>query len=172
MAWPVPRARAAAIDDRTGCAWRNDSVRSLGTPLSDATEERNWRKMLHRAINVRNRNPKAKTHKCRLNCGAEESMLHLTRCRNIRIYWNAVKDFLSTVLEVKDIQYIENLIIFNIVKRKLVSTDACAFIRHAFNHFYRDFAMVDTHKAKFIWEKTFAKTMEGLVAVAGGRADL
>ena len=26
---------------------------------------------------------------------------------------------------------------------------------------YRDFAMVDTHKTKFVWEKTFAKTMEG-----------
>ena len=32
---------------------------TLGTPLSDATEERNWRKMLHRALFVRNRDPKA-----------------------------------------------------------------------------------------------------------------
>ena len=32
---------------------------SLGTPLSDATEEKQWRKMLHRAINVRNRHPEA-----------------------------------------------------------------------------------------------------------------
>ena len=32
---------------------------TLGTPLSDATEERNWRTLLHRAIFVRNRDPKA-----------------------------------------------------------------------------------------------------------------
>ena len=31
---------------------------TLGTPLSDATEERNWRKLLHRALFVRNRDPK------------------------------------------------------------------------------------------------------------------
>ena len=50
---------------------------SLGTPLSDATEERNWRKLLHRAIFVRNRDPKV-SHDCRLKCGCkDESMLHL-----------------------------------------------------------------------------------------------
>ena len=51
---------------------------TLNTPLSDATEERNWRKMLHRAIHVRNRDPKLPSKACRLRCGdPDESMLHL-----------------------------------------------------------------------------------------------
>ena len=51
---------------------------TLGTPLSDATEERNWRKLLHRALFVRNRDPKARSHDCRLKCSCtDESMLHL-----------------------------------------------------------------------------------------------
>ena len=32
---------------------------------------------------------------------------------------------------------------------EVVSTAVCAFIRHAFEHFYRDFAMVDTHGKAF-----------------------
>ena len=31
---------------------------SFGTPLSNDAEERQWRKYVHRAINVRNRNPR------------------------------------------------------------------------------------------------------------------
>jgi hypothetical protein len=41
----------------------------------------------------------------------------------------------------------------------LVSVEACAFIRHAVNCFYRDFAMVDTHDKSFIWQHTFADAM-------------
>ena len=50
---------------------------TLGTPLSDATEEKEWRKMLQRAFFVRNRDTeriKAGTTQCRLGCGCEESM--------------------------------------------------------------------------------------------------
>ena len=39
---------------------------SFGTPLSNDAEERQWRKYVHRAINVRNRNPALTEHKCRL----------------------------------------------------------------------------------------------------------
>ena len=42
---------------------------SLGTPLSDATEENAWRKLLHRGIFVRNRDPHLPSHNCRLGCG-------------------------------------------------------------------------------------------------------
>ena len=55
----------------------------------------------------------------------------------------------------------DRLIIFNTAgsDQKVVNTESRAFIRHAVNHFYRDFAMVDTHDRKFIWERTFADTM-------------
>ena len=55
-------------------------VSSFGTPLSNDAEERQWRKYVHRAINVRNRNPTLTEHKCRLCNREEESMLHLVKC--------------------------------------------------------------------------------------------
>ena len=53
------------------------------------------------------------------------------------------------------------VIIFNTIQNELVPTEACAFIRHAFNHFYRDFAMVDTHDKTFVWQSTLNRTMQG-----------
>ena len=44
---------------------------SLGGKLTDPTEERAFRKVLHRAINANNRHPKAPTHACRLHCGEQ-----------------------------------------------------------------------------------------------------
>ena len=50
---------------------------SQGTPLSDPTEEKAWRKLLHRAINAKNRHPKNPDHTCWLHCGARsESIFH------------------------------------------------------------------------------------------------
>ena len=74
-------------------------------------------------------------------------------------YWSAVVRFLRTVLGLPDIRRIDHLIIFNAIGGKVIPTEACAFVRHAFNAFYRDFAMVDTHNKVFVWEQTFNKTM-------------
>ena len=49
---------------------------------------------------------------------------------------------------------------FVIIKKEMATVEARAFIRHAFNCFYRDFAMVETHKKPFIAECTFRDTME------------
>ena len=137
---------------------------TLGTPLSDATEERNWRKMLHRAIFVRNRvtaNQGTPACECRLGCGQEESMLHLVQCRNARVYWSMVKSFLEKVLSINNTRRIDKLLIFNTIRNELGPTEACAFIRHTFNHFYRDFAMVDTHGKKLVWQSTLNRAMKG-----------
>ena len=106
------------------------------------------------------RDPKLQSHACRLNCGCQdESMLHLVQCRYTKAYWNAVVRFLQTVLGLPGVQKIECLIIFNEIRGKIVPTEACAFIRHAFNAFYRDFAMVDTHGKSFIWQRSFNRAM-------------
>ena len=55
--------------------------KSFGTPLSDPTEERQWRKLVHRATYVRNRNPKEQSHVCRLCRKHEESILNLFQCQ-------------------------------------------------------------------------------------------
>ena len=65
--------------------------KTLGTPLSDATEEKQWRKLLHRATNVRGRNIGASTQACRMRCGCpKESMLHIIECRVAKKLWTAV----------------------------------------------------------------------------------
>ena len=56
---------------------------------------------------------------------------------------------------------LDKLIIFNIIQNVLAPTAACSFIRHTFNHFYRDFAMVDTHDKKFVWQSTLNRAMKG-----------
>ena len=91
---------------------------TLGTPLSDATEEKQWRKMLQRAIDVRNRHPDAPTHTCRLRCNWEESMLHLIQYRETRPLWTRVTHFAETVLGEPKIIKIPDALIFNIVDRR------------------------------------------------------
>ena len=73
--------------------------KSLGTPLSDATEEKTWRKLLHRAmIFVRNRNPEAPSKLCRLDhCSCIESMHHLAQCHVTAPLWLKVIAFLNSL---------------------------------------------------------------------------
>ena len=56
-------------------------VKSLGTPLSDPTEERQWHKLVQRATYVRNRNPNEQSHVCRICRKHEESILNLFQCQ-------------------------------------------------------------------------------------------
>ena len=86
-------------------------------------------------------------------------MLHLVFCRNTRPYWKAVTNFLTNVLGTPQEKFIDRLIIFNTARGAVISPEACAFVRHAFNGFYKDFAMVDTHHKPFDWRKTFNGAM-------------
>ena len=61
---------------------------SLGTPLSDPTEEKQWRKLLQRALNTRNRDTRAPSKRCRLGCLCDESMLHLAQCPHTAQLWS------------------------------------------------------------------------------------
>jgi hypothetical protein len=86
-------------------------------------------------------------------------MLHMILCRRTRPYWNAVRTFTTSILGAPHEQFLDRLVIFNTIQHQMASTEACAFIRHAVNRFYRDFAMVDTHDKKFTWQRTFADAM-------------
>ena len=90
---------------------------SLGTPLSDATEENAWRKLLHRGIFVRNRDPKLPSHNCRLGCGRIESMRHTANCPRMKPFWDEIFKFISTVMRVNAPPLREKAIIFNEWKR-------------------------------------------------------
>ena len=72
-------------------------------------------------------------------------MLHLVQCRLTRPLWHMVLEFCRDVLGAPDMSTsIERAIIFNQANPKeMLPAAACAFIRHAFNCFYHDFANVD-----------------------------
>ena len=136
--------------------------RSLGTPLSNATEERIWRKNLHRALDVRNRHKEADTHECRNPlCTMTESQLHLVRCSYYLPFWKEILDIAFFVLGVDlrgnpqgsrlDIQITqERVIIFGLHShKKLADTRARALIRHAWQHLYRHFTRVETDAIPF-----------------------
>ena len=112
--------------------------RSLGTPLSDPTEENAWRKLLHRAINAKNRHPRNPDHACRLHCGERsESMLHMVRCRRVAPLWKACLDFCHRVLGERSDLNALGAVVFNVEgvnqgsSAKLLGEAARAFLRHA-----------------------------------------
>ena len=72
---------------------------SFGTPISDATEERHWRKLVQRATFVRNRDPKATDHRCRL-CNQHEEQIHrLFQCSGTAPLWRECINFTMNVLK-------------------------------------------------------------------------
>ena len=119
---------------------------SLGTPLSDPTEEKNWRRLLHRAIDARNRH-KGADHRCRLRCGCQdESMLHMVTCRYSKSFWAACIAFCTNVLhEPADMSDTAKAIIFNVGRdHQLLSMPTRAFLRHAVRWWYA--SMTKVHK--------------------------
>ena len=73
--------------------------KSFGTPLSDASEEKQWRKLMHRAIFTRNRDPDAQDKNCRLGCGCGESMLHLAQCPYTSALWTRLLTVLASITD-------------------------------------------------------------------------
>jgi len=135
---------------------------SFGTPLSDATEERQWRKLVHRATFVRNRNPNLPSHQCRLCDGHEESILNLFSCQAAAPFWRQCLLFCKNVLGISAHQDTREAIMFGTcsITGKLLPDTARAFLRHAFNCFYHDFANVDVKEAKFHWQMTYCDAVE------------
>ena len=134
--------------------------KSFGTRLSDATEERQWRKFIQRATNVHNRNPDAPTHACRL-CNAEiESMKHLLLCRRTKPLWNAAIKFTTSILKAPKPKSPTLAVAFGQWRAHdsddpLGPEDARAFLRHVFNHFYHDFSNTDLKGSTYVWQITY-----------------
>ena len=129
--------------------------RSLGTPLSDPTEEKAARKLLHRAWNAKNRHPKEPDHSCRLGCGATESMLHMITCPRARPLWKACLKFCRDVLGEKDAPNQYMAVVFGTVgPDELMSESGLAFMRHALSKYYRDATLIHTKKFRIHWTRT------------------
>ena len=122
---------------------------------------------LTKAGSKRNRDGSGRTHdkKCRLMCGEEESMLHLTKCKNGDKFWKFIFDTCKSVFGMPDPYDKSAAIIFNIwnsnqSKPTLGPMAACALVRHAFNCYYYELVTVATNPQKlFRAEHVFARTM-------------
>ena len=68
----------------------DDIWKSVGTPLSDPTEEGTFFKGLHRALYVRDRDPSLEDQRCRLCQKETESQLHLHKCKKIKPVWKTI----------------------------------------------------------------------------------
>ena len=136
---------------------------SLGTPLSDPTEERQYRKLLHRATYVRNRNKDAPDQRCRLCHASTENIFHLFQCPQTKPLWNACLHFCQDVLGCEQARRVPEAIIFglqNVGNQKMFCTEALAFLRHAYECFYHDFANVDLQGSAFYWQLTFSRALK------------
>ena len=88
-------------------------------------------------------------------------MLHLVKCRHTRPLWNKCLRFCHEILgaPTDTVTGVERAIIFNQDKKKdMLPEAACAFIRHAFNAFYHDFANVEKGHI-FIWQKVYYRAL-------------
>ena len=128
---------------------------SFGTPLSDASEDRQWRKMIHRATNVRGRHPDG-DQRCRMCLTAKESMLHLFECMYAKPFWRKCLHFCVRILNAPAPTMTNPAIIFGLWSRGVLGpTAARAFLRHAFDHLYRHITYVDFKKYKFVWQRAY-----------------
>ena len=131
---------------------------SFGTPLSDPSDERQWRKLVHRATFVRNRNPKLQPQdqNCRLCRRTPERIHHMFECCHTAPLWRACIKFTTDVLHHDPPLDSRNAIIFGVWSSgKLGPPDARAFLRHAYGQFYHDFSNVDLKHTHFTWQLTF-----------------
>ena len=137
---------------------------SISTPLSDATEERIWRKLMQRAIYVRNRDPKAPSDKCRLRCGQVESMLHLAQCRHIAHFWADLMAFIArTIPNYTPPDITERAIIFGQWgPQKMGPMIALATLRHGWMVMYRLFTRVQTNAELFRQQKVYLLTLKSV----------
>jgi hypothetical protein len=135
----------------------------LGTPLSDPTEERQYRKLLHRATFVRNRNKDAPDQRCRLCHASTENIFHLFQCSLTKPLWSACLKFCREVLGCEKPIRVPEAIIFglqNVNKQKMFCIAALAFLRHVYECFYHDFANVDLQGSAFYWQLTFSRALK------------
>ena len=166
MAGARPKCEAAweqrlPHSDKLKAAWPK-IWRSLGTPLTDPTEEKSWRRLLHRATDAKNRHPRGQ-HDCRLRCGCgDESMLHMVRCPQLNRFWRECFDFCRDVLkEPKDMDATWS-VIFNLsTNHKTLSVLTCAFLRHAVRWWYSTLTDIkETGKGTFVREHVMSTTLE------------
>ena len=145
---------------------------NVGTKLSDPTEEKAWRRLLHRAIDARNRHPATRAnpnpdHTCRLRCGCQdESMLHMLTCPRVWPFWEECFTFCEKVLgeKIDRRQFWLEAVIFNVNERgEQLKETTRAFLRHAIRWWYADLTAIqwDPSVTVFNYQHCFWRTLRG-----------
>ena len=74
---------------------------SVSNPITNDDDDKTWFKVIHRALNVHNRNPRCSSE-CRMpGCAAEESIMHLVSCPKYKVVWKKAIDFLVAAGEAR-----------------------------------------------------------------------
>jgi hypothetical protein len=146
MNWPKALAKhGISLDINWQELWS-----SIGTPLTDPTEENAWWRLIQRAWNAKNRHPTEPDKSCRLNCGCnDESMLHMITCSRAKPLWKACLKICTTLFNERDGLNIVSAIVFNQDNGKMLSPLTRAFLRHAVQQYYQDVTNVAKHKRAF-----------------------
>ena len=139
----------------------HSSPRSIGTPISDPTEENAWHRLLHRNIASKNRFPKEPDPSCRHKCGCQiERMTHTLNCMHVQPLWNACMELCERALgnprfgRMGETHVLE-AVIFNVHDSKLVNETTRAFLRHAVGQWYADITKTALEGAIFVWQHTY-----------------
>ena len=151
MNWPKALAKhGISLDINWQELWS-----SIGTPLTDPTEENAWWRLIQRAWNAKNRHPTEPDKSCRLNCGCnDESMLHMITCSRAKPLWRACLKICTTLFNERGGLNIVSAIVFNQDNGKMLGPLTRAFLRHATQQYYQDVTNVAKHKRAFFWETT------------------
>ena len=101
-------------------------------------------------------------------------MLHLLECRHAQPFWRACVAFTTRVLKAPAPLRIPLAIAFGQWKSAgdpdpLGPEEARAFLRHAFNQFYHDFANVDLKHSTFRWQSTYLAALHSFREAARRR---
>ena len=140
-----------AWEKRLGCAlpW-NTIFENITTHFTNPSDDKVILKIIHRALYVRNRDSKAKSHKCRC-CGREtESILHLRKCVRVRDYWNNIYIFLrQSGIQASRIHLIKTFLFCIDREGNPLPHFARALVHLAWRNFYKHFTWVETDRLKF-----------------------
>lgn len=142
--------------------WRwNEIWASVGTPLTDPTEENAWWKLLHRAWNARNRHPALVDQNCRLGCACKESMLHMVTCPCAAPLWTACVQICHRLLGERDRLGSIDAVIFNVdnISGRVLNEFSRALLRHTLQQYYCDVTRVETDDARFVWQGTLHRAL-------------
>ena len=121
---------------------------SIGTELTDPTEESRWIILLHRGTFARNRKPDG-PQECRFGCLCTENIVHLLGCTKMRHFWDPVFKFMVDI-GLPRCEHPFEAIVFGLwTKDTLGPEEGRAILRHAWNEYNRRAALVDLQNEAF-----------------------